>query len=423
MCLGTTAFLRLPVTRMVCFLVLLALASAQLWVAFFEQGVYTAPSQQSILYRQQRDPAILVAFAQAQQVRGELTRAGELYRRALVSNPYYLPAWYGLAGLMSDRSQTLQAKALLHRLDEQTRETGWWRWDKAMAAYRIGDTEILARDLAYLVEYVPPRRRQALDLAFSFWPEPAALLEHLGRQNSLYIFNHALRKKNLEMATFIWPLVKDDADLRDSGRLWFVEQLRMNDSYALAASIWKEYFDDSSILHNGDFSSPLLKSGFGWRVWRNSKLQGVHWRIDETGGPNGGPAFHVGFAGTGNIDFHHLVQVVLVRPGRRYLLTGQVRTRNLTTDHRPFFEVVGSRCRAPAQRTDMFAETQSWTGFSLLFEVPETCQAVLVRLRRTRSRSLDNRIDGDLWLAGLHIAEQPAAMDPSAIQSGPQKQP
>jgi len=419
---GINALLRLPVTRAAAFMTLVCLACAQLWISFFEQGVYTAPSQQSILYREQRNPAILVAFAQAQQVRGELTRAGELYQRALVSNPYYLPAWYGLTSLMADRGQAIRAKVILHRLDAQTRETGWWRWDKALAAYQLGDTEILARDLAYLVEFVPARRRQALDLASSFWTDPAQLLVHLGRQNSLHLFKHALRKKNLAQATFFWPLVKDAPDLRDSARLRFVEQLRIDDRYAQAAAIWREYFDDFSLLHNGDFSRPLLKSGFGWRVWRNGKVQGVHWRIDGTGGPEGGAAMHVRFEGTRNIDFHHLSQVVLVRPGTRYLLTGKVRTENLTTDHRPFFEVVGSRCKAPAQRTGMLAATQPWTVFSLDFDTPEECRAMLVRLRRTRSRSLDNRIDGDLWLTGLRIREQPAAAEPSGMQPAPEPQ-
>ena len=46
---GINALLRLPVTRAAAFMTLVCLACAQLWISFFEQGVYTAPSQQSIL--------------------------------------------------------------------------------------------------------------------------------------------------------------------------------------------------------------------------------------------------------------------------------------------------------------------------------------------------------------------------------------
>ncbi len=394
------------------FAVLVALAFFQLWQAFFEQGIFSAPSQQSFLYRKQMDPGILVAFAGKQLLEGKLSEARELYRKALKNDPYYLPAWYGLANLDVDSGHGDKAVSIMRDLDAHARETGWWRWDKALLAYQLGLTDILTRDLSYLVEYSPTKRKQALELGGILWPDPEELLRRLGSQNALHLFRHALRKRDVDSAAFFWPLVETSQEITTRERLRFIELLRRNDRLEQAVAIWKKIFDSQSLLHNGDFSSPLLHGGFGWRCWRNSRLQGVYWRIEKRfAGVNEPPSMHIWFDGSTNINFAHFSQVVALQPGKKYVLTGSIRTRNLTTDQRPFFEVVGLRCKAVPQRGEMVAPDQPWTPFTLHFEVPGECSTMLVRLRRRPSISFDKRISGDLWIRSMKL-EPESSIDP-----------
>ncbi|HEB68390.1 MAG TPA: hypothetical protein ENI88_02090 [Desulfobulbus sp.] len=385
------------------FAVLVCLALFQLWLAFFEQGIFTAPDQQSLLFRKQQDPGILVALAQAQRLHGELSAARDLYRKALKNNPYFLPAWLGLASLEADSGHVDKAVAIVRRLNSDGRATGWWRWDKALLEYQLGLMDILTRDLAYLVEYSPSNRKKAMDLGFALWPDPAELLRRMGSRNVLHLFRHALRKKNIDSAVFFWPLVEHSAELKPRERLRFIEQLRRNDRVEQAVAIWRQYFDSQSLLHNGDFSSPFLYRGFGWRCWRNGKLKGVHWRLEKKAGNEEQPSMHIWFDGSDNVQFAHLFQVVALQGGKEYLLMGSIRTKNLTTDQRPYFEVVGARCKAVPQRMDMVKPNQPWTPFILRFEVPDECRTMLVRLRRRPSISIDNRISGDLWIRNMKL--------------------
>jgi hypothetical protein len=94
---------------------------------------------------------------------------------------------------------------------------------------------------------------------------------------------------------------------------------------------------------------------------------------------------------------------------------------NLTTDQRPFVDVTGLHCSMKAQQAQMVDENQDWAAFGLDFQVPETCQAVQIRVRRKPSRNIDNLIQGDFWLksVALQKIEEPQAMHIAPLTVAP----
>jgi len=386
--------------RLGAFLALLVLAAVQLRIALQEQAEYSGTGAGAAMLDSLRNPFLLTWHGKRRHlVDGDVRQAEELYRRALVHNSLYLPAWLGLAELRNDRGRKDEAAAILHYVDTLSAGINRWRWDKALLAYQLGRTDILARDLAWIIAKTPAARRDALKMAFSLWPDPAELVAHVGRGNILHLFNHAARTGRVDAALAWWPEIAAlGVDNHRPEILTFLNSLIHNDRLAQAAPIWKRYFNHDRLLYNGDFAQEPSNTAFDWRI---SAPQGSSWRIEV--GDGGGQAMRLHFSGTDNIGYSHLTQIVPLAPERKYRLTGQVKTDKLTTDQRPYLEVAGFQCPMAPVRTAIVAASQPWTKLALPFEVPAECRAIEVRVRRDRSTHLDNRLGGDLWLQRLAI--------------------
>ena len=396
--------------RILLFCGLLVIGWGQLKISFFAQSDFRGGRARAVrLSRGQFRPAHLTRSAKnAWLLHGDGEKAERLLQRALAGNPLYVPAWIALGELQNNLGKTDQALAILDYLDRLMREVGPWHWQKTMLAYQLGEREMVARDLNYIIANLPDQRNKAIALAFSLWDDPEKLKAEAGsgEGNLFRLFSAALRPDRLKYAVAWWPEVRRDPELTLKQKLRYIELLRQDADNGRgigpARSVWREEIDADHLLHNGDFASPPLGTAFGWRVGR---LAAVSWKLTAPPASRR-TAFHLHFEGGENVNYHHLYQYLPLEPGR-YVLTGKAKTAGLTTDQRPFIEVYGYRVKKPREAAAMFAADQPWQDFRLEFEVPEECRQVLVRLRRKPSYYINSRISGDLWLSGLKV--EPAA--------------
>jgi hypothetical protein len=182
----------------------------------------------------------------------------------------------------------------------------------------------------------------------------------------------------------------------------FLNALISDNKIAIATPIWRKYFNTSSLLYDGSFQEEPMNTAFGWRV---GKPKGGTWRIESSKGKEKFQAMRLHFSGTENIAFTHLSQIVPLASARKYSVSGWLKTEKLTTDQRPYLEVVGFKCKIPSAKTEIMATSQPWASFTLSFNVPGECEAVQVRVRRDPSKHLDNLLAGDLWLRDLEILD------------------
>ncbi len=389
--------------RLGCFLGLLGLATLQLFIALQEQTEYSGTGSSAATLEYLRSPYLLTWHAKRLQlIEGETTRAEEMFKRALVNNPVFIPAWLGLAELDNDQGRKAESQAILDYVDQLSTDIQRWRWEKALLAYQLGRIDILSRDLSYIIEKIPGKSRQsALKLAFAIWDDPWELLDKVGEQNILHLFNYANQTKEIETTLKFWPHIeKMGVAANKNATFAFLDGLIGHGEMAMATKIWKKYFNTNLLLHDGSFQEEPLNTAFGWRV---GKPKGSNWRIEQSTGKDRFQAIRLHFSGTENIAYSHLSQIVPLEPARKYQLTGRLKTAKLTTDQRPYLEVVGYKCTIPQARSEMMDETRAWTSFTLSFSVSEDCRAVLLRLRRDPSKRLDNLLAGDLWLRDLEI--------------------
>lgn len=392
--------IHVKMTRATFFIILLAISLLQFKISFFEQSNFSSPKKSSALWRQQINPVSLTTSANnAYLFQGESQKALAMLQRALTFNPLYIPAWIALGELKLHQGSKSEAQSILDHIDTLMDEVGRWRWQKTMLAYQLGDLEMLARDLDYVIDKLPGLRRKALDLASSLWPETEILPTKIGKHNLLHLFRYSLHPERLDKAIVYWPGVRVNQDLERRHKLYFIELLRRQGDITLAHTIWQEELETTTILHNGSFINKPLQTAFGWRI---GKSAGTTWELlSKTESARG--AFHLHFDGSKNVNYYHLKQHFSLTPDSSYTLSGEVRCENLTTDQRPYIEIIGVNAKKPRQKTAMFAATQSWQQFTLDFTVPSDCQQVYVRLRRNKSYYINNLIAGDLWLSNLAI--------------------
>ena len=394
--------LQTKIIRASFFILLLSIGLLQFKISFFEQSNFSSPKKSSTLWRQQINPGSLTTSANnAYLFQGESRKALAMLQRALTLDPLYIPAWIALGELKLHQGSKSEAQSILDHIDTLMDEVGRWRWQKAMFAYQLGDLAMLARDLDYVIDKLPGHRRKALDLAYSLWPETEIISEKIGEHNRLHLFRYFLHPERLDKAIVYWPEVRENRDLERRHRLYFIELLRRCGDIELAHKIWQQELQTTSILYNGSFRDKPLKTAFGWRV---SKPAGTNWDLIKLS-ESARSAFHLHFDGTENVNYYHLNQHLAVTPDNNYTLSGEVRCEKLTTDQRPYIEIIGVNAKKPRQKTGMFAATQEWRSFSIDFTVPPDCQQIYVRLRRKKSYYINNLIAGDLWLSNLEITK------------------
>ena len=389
--------------RITLFIALFGLALFELRIAVVAQTSFSGVTRSKAVRKYQQQPRFLVAYGrQAILESGNQQAAEQWFQRALLANPLYIPAWLALSELRNDEGDSAQASAILEYVDGLMQDVSRWRWNKAMLAYQLDRHDILAADLAWLLqqEKVSGKTKQkAVKLAFSLWPEPEELLLKMGRKNIETLFRQAIRTNNRATAGYFWPLV-DQAGPEAEQVLPYINLLINNKAITAAAQICKRYFPADTLLYNGNFSQPPMNSGFGWRI---KTINGVE--TEYSGNMDNSPGLHLHFTGKNNINYSHTRQYIALVPEHSYLFSGRMRSKGLTTDQKPYLEVAGLYCTMQPATTEMVQADQDWTLVSLTFTVPEQCRGVQLRIRRKTSNNLDNLISGDLWLTDFSLEE------------------
>ncbi|MGB5685987.1 MAG: hypothetical protein WBM35_09255 [Candidatus Electrothrix sp.] len=389
--------------RFILFLGLIALTLYQLRVTIVAQASYSMATSKAIR-ELQSEPRLLVAYGKEEILQGNHKNARKWLQKALRANPVYIPAWLTLAELENDSGNTTRSLEILEYLDSLMQDVLRWRWEKAMLAYLLGREDILEADLSWLLQQENLSRQtkqKILKFAFILWSEPAELMKKMGKENYVSLFLHAVRMKNMEQAEFLWTEM-DHTQLEKKQVLQYINLLINNQKSNTAALLWKEYYPADNLLYNGNFSTPLVKGGFGWRTWRSEEVE-----VEVQNQGEKKTALHLRFNGETNIHFRHVKQFVPLSAGQHVTLTGELQSKEMTTDQRPFIEIAGRDCSLQAA-TAMVEPNQDWTPFSLSFIVPEECQqGVEIRFSRLPSKKIDSLISGDLWVANLSLQNAP----------------
>jgi O-antigen ligase len=173
------------------------------------------------------------------------------------------------------------------------------------------------------------------------------------------------------------------------------EEARRIDGKPILPSI----FEDNNFIVNGGFE---FEPGSVWDDWRIRKADGAVVSIVNSESVEGNNSLKILFDGTKDVGFHHVTQTIRVDGGAKYLLTGYIRTKDVTSKSGVR---IGLNCKNVQKDTEPFLGTCDWKSFSLEFDAPEDCDVVNIKVYRKGLDTVKKElISGIVWIDGLKLS-------------------
>jgi len=160
---------------------------------------------------------------------------------------------------------------------------------------------------------------------------------------------------------------------------------------------------EGNLITNGTFQSGILNGGLDWRI---TPVEGVNVSFAPQL-PEGHPSLRIEFDGTRNFDYAAILQIVPVKPSRKYLFSARFRLDGITTDSGPRFEIFDLD-----DTSRLFVSTENLVGTTaeseqrLEFSTKPETKLLIVRIARPPSRKFGNKISGVAWIDNVRLSSE-----------------
>lgn len=358
----------------------------------------------------------------------DLPRATQYALRAADLSPHSWKAQEQLAQLLEVAGRKPEAERALLRTVALSPRDGIVSWRLANFYVRTGELAKVFGPLEKAVAAEPALFRPAFSLLIKLETDLAAIdaIWPEDKESRWFLFSELLRQPKLfavqPLATYLraqWQhLFAISPELTVAQGSPYVSYLLASGQHQApgeatgeARRIWgalaarndqndPAFASAENLVWNGRFELPLTDGPLAWRISRSPAWQATAARKE---GIDNSTALRIDFNGSENLSFAGVRQTVLVPPGRRLELSGQIRSQGLTTDKGVFLEVYEPQGQRVLVRTEEIRGTTPWSRFSLTFEPAAGVDTIELRLQRARSLQLDNRLAGSVWLDNVQV--------------------
>lgn len=365
---------------------------------YFKDYTFSAEQAQALRHY----PEAMLAFGRQAWFALDAEGAARYYRAVVTRDAGHMAAWLKLAEAEAAAGRPEKARAIVAFVEERAGEVMFWQWPTALLAHDLGLEDVFRRCTNRLATrgWKLTDTFHLVDTHFD-GDTPATLAALAPAARPAYL-EWLMRWDRLADARTTWQVMTAEGTPDDSILLKFVSFLISRKAVAEAGTIWHGR-GGADGMTNGSFEQAVSNKGFDWRWGRDPE---GHWSLQQAFGQgrDHGTAARLIFYGQANLAFHHLYQIVPVTPGTPCRLRWWWRGQALTTDQGPFMEVYGYDCKGFRVSGPMLTGDRDWHEASLEFTPPADCQAVVVRLRRNKSKRFDSKIAGTLWLDDFEIA-------------------
>jgi hypothetical protein len=267
----------------------------------------------------------------------------------------------------------------------------------------------------------PSMTSSAIDQCWRSDPHVGPILEKVLPEKTEYFrtaMAYFLAQKQVEAAVAVWKKERTiglPAEISDGIPL--VDELVAEDRVSEASQVWQENLRaakwprdaarEESMVSNGGFEQEVANGGFDWR---EVAVDGASFDFDSMAPHAGSRSLRVAFDGTGNVDFHHLIQDVLVEPGTHYHFSAFLRTEAITTDRGPGFEIYDPQHLSEVHTiTAELVGTNPWTLVQADVAAGSETRLLRIVLRRLPSWKFDNKLRGTVWVDDVALTPARAA--------------
>jgi tetratricopeptide (TPR) repeat protein len=154
-------------------------------------------------------------------------------------------------------------------------------------------------------------------------------------------------------------------------------------------------------VSNGNFEFEILNGGLDWRV---TPVEGAVVSLDSENSHEGLRSLRIDFDGTHNLDYYHVLQFVPVTPSTRYNFSVHMRTRGITTDSGPRFQLYDAYDMGRLfLSSENLVGNFEWSPEHIEFRTGPETRLLVVRVGRPASRKFDSRIAGTVWISRVSL--------------------
>ncbi|MEE8201254.1 MAG: tetratricopeptide repeat protein [Candidatus Acidoferrales bacterium] len=392
---------------------LYAVASQAIALAYFRFQPLPLGLQQALRW----DPgnpryyALLGRFYQHSPQEADLDLAIHFYQQATRRSPLRASYWADLGAAYELAGRTAEARHAYEHARQLFPHSPRINWRLANFYLRLGRLQQALPVLRPALAGDPELRRPAFDLAWRAGADPALILDTMLPPDPQVFFEYLrylVQTDRLDSAQRVWNrLLALHLPFQTRAAFFYLDALidhRRLDALTAAWTALQERDPqltrprphDRNLIPNHNFESNLLNGGLGWRV---RPVAGAVVSLDSSTFLDGARSLRIQFDGKHNLDYAHVFLYLPVQPQTRYRFIGYLRTRDLTTDSGPRFELldVYDRSRFFLSSPSVVG-SRSWTRQQLEFQTGPDTRLLLLRLTRPPSRKLDNRIAGTVWI-------------------------
>lgn len=362
------------------------------------------------------DPYYRLALYHGWELREiDLQRSLYFLKKAIDRNPLEQQYWIQLSRLYLRMGKEESAQWALERAI-QVFPTGYQgRWLAGNLLLQLGQVEEAIPHFSYILTHYPNQGYLVYEVLGRVLQDSGTLFERVVPKDPHAIHRylvHLYEQGDKKGARYVWQrrlLLGHQVSREET--LQHIDFLLREEEVGEAFRIWRERLrseglplpPEGELITNGGFENEgLLGAGFDWRM---GKVAGAEVSIDPSQAYDGRRSLKIEFNGKENVDFHHVSQIVPLKPNTDYELRARIKARGVTTKSGLKLEILGIGASF-YQASDSITGDQDWREVVLSFRTPAQLKGGVVRFRREKTEKFDRFISGTLWADGVSLKEK-----------------
>jgi hypothetical protein len=327
--------------------------------------------------------------------------AARFFRQAVSEDILFIDGWIRLAEAESEMGRKEKAKNILTFTIDRTKRVSRWKWPQMLLSRELGMDEVIYSNANYLLSCGILEQDTLQFLHTHLGGNASAVVSVLDEEHLDDYLEWLMNWSMIEESLKVWRTMTAFSTPENETALRFANFLLHNKHITESKDIWQKYTGIFGLTNPG-FETELTCRGFDWSYWKEKDGLFEIKRINHDTW-EGDYALRVNFSGRENIAFYHFYQIITADPQAKYHLTYAWKSQGITTDQGPFIEIYGYDKEGLYKAGPMITGTQEWRDVSIEFDMPEGCQAAVVRLCRRPSNRFDSKIRGSLWLDDFRL--------------------
>jgi tetratricopeptide (TPR) repeat protein len=363
----------------------------------YDRYIYTKEAAE----RLRNYPKIQFNYGLNAWARQDPEAAARFFRTALSKDVLFVDSWLLLAEAEATIGRKEKAIQILTYTIDRTKNVSRWKWQQMILARDLGVKEVVYENANYLLSLGVLEQDTLQFLHTHLGGNALEVVAILDPSHLKVYLEWLMNWSMIEESLTVWHAINTISTPYKETALRYANFLVNNKRINAAMDIWKKYTGSDGLTNPG-FEKDITGQGFDWRHLDDKD---GNWELKRVnyGTAEGDYALRITFSGRENISFYHVYQIITVDPQSKYRLTYAWKSRGITTDQGPFIEIYGYDQDGLYLTGPMITGTQGWSEVSLEFDVPDGCQAAVVRLCRRPSNRFDSKIRGLLWLDDFHL--------------------